>query len=511
MKHCDSQRRVTLVAVNVFGMLLFSCGFSLLSDVNAQSGIQPRPAITRPPNIVLILADDLGYGDLSCYGSKTINTPNIDALARSGTRFTSFYVSQAVCSASRASLMTGCYANRVGMEGALNHVSRQGIHPREYLLSELLKDHGYATGVFGKWHLGLPPAFSPLKNGFDDFFGIPYSNDNSKFHPSLASEMPPLPLYDGDTIVETDPDQSLFTQRIAQRSVDFIAKNTGQPFFLYVPIVMPHVPIFASKTFQGRSGNGLYADVVEEMDWAVGKIVKAVDDSGLREHTLILFASDNGPFLSYGNHAGSTGGLREGKLTAYEGGVRVPCIMRWPGFIPSNQESKAPIMTIDLLPTIAAWLGHRDLPNRVDGLDVSSCLFGQTDQRPSNAPLLFYSGTELHAIRVGNWKLHLPHAFIAVDGKPGEDGKPAKYGQLQPKSISQSGIAGIASRHGYVVKQQALALYNLTVDLFELEDVSGANSEIVDKMLEIATQSRRALGDSILGIPGTEVRPCGTF
>ena len=461
------------------------------------------------PNIVLILADDIGYGDLSCFGSKTIRTPHIDSIANQGTRFTQFYVSQAVCSASRASLMTGCYANRVGMEGALNHTSPQGINPNELLLPELLKQHGYTTAMVGKWHLGLSPYFSPTRNGFDEFLGIPYSNDNSKFHPSLATEMPPLPLYDRDQVIETDPDQAQFTRRFTERAVDFIDRNHDHPFFLYVPHVMPHVPIFASDEFRGRSPNGLYADVVEELDWSVGEILAAIDRAGIRDNTLVIFTSDNGPFLSYGSHAGTTGGLREGKLTAYEGGVRVPCAMRWPERIPTGRVCNEPLMTIDLLPTIAKWINAPLSTNPIDGKDVSDCLFATDSTKSSHESMLFYSGNELHAIRSGNWKLHLPHAYITVDGQPGKDGKPARYGELQPKSITQSGVAGIASRHGYRVEQQPLALYNLASDPGETTDVALANASVVTQMLVVADEARRVLGDGITATVGAEIRLCG--
>lgn len=461
------------------------------------------------PNIVLILADDLGYGDLACYGSKTIRTPRIDAFASDGTRFTQFYVSQAVCSASRASLMTGCYANRVGMEGALNHTSPQGIHPNELLLPEMLKQQGYATGIYGKWHLGLSPYFSPLRNGFDDFLGIPYSNDNSKFHPTSASEMPPLPLYDGDQIIETDPDQSQFTRRLTERAVSFIERNRSHPFFLYVPHVMPHVPIFASKDFKGRSPHGLYAEVVEELDWSVGKIIDAIDEAGLRENTLIILFSDNGPFLSYGTHAGTTGGLREGKLTVYEGGVRVPCVMRWPKKIQAGRICGEPLMSIDLLPTFAAWLKASLPRSPIDGQDISECLLGGPNSKAPPRNLLFYSGSELQAIRFGNWKLHLPHSYITVDGEPGTNGKPAGFGKLQPKSMAQSGVAGIASRHGYRVEQQPLALYDLEQDPLESVDVGSMNPEVVNAMMKIASEARSKLGDSISGVTGNEIRPCG--
>lgn len=285
-------------------------------------------AESRPPNVVLILVDDMGYADLGCFGAEKIKTPNLDRMAAEGMKFTSFYVAQAVCSASRASLMTGCYANRVGMQGALNHTSKEGIHPDELLLPEMCKKAGYATAAFGKWHLGTYPMFNPLHNGFDEFLGIPYSNDNSKYHPSLAPEMPPLPFYDGLKVIETDPDQSQFSRRFTERAVSFIERNKSRPFFLYMPHVMPHVPVFASDAFRGKSAAGLYGDVVQELDWSAGQILDAIQRCGIEGDTLVIFFSDNGPFLSYGNHAGNAKPFREGKLTTFEGGVRVPFIVQ---------------------------------------------------------------------------------------------------------------------------------------------------------------------------------------
>lgn len=462
--------------------------------------------LARQPNVVLILADDLGFADLGCFGSTTIQTPHLDKLAAEGMKGTSFYVSQAVCSASRASLMTGCYANRVGMQGALNHTSREGLNPSEWMLPEMLKDKGYATAAFGKWHLGTRMMFHPMKNGFDEFLGIPYSNDNSKYHPSLAKEMPPLPLYDGLKVVETDPDQSLFTQRFTERAVAFIERHKAEPFFLYVPHVMPHVPIFASEKWRGKSGAGLYADVVQELDDSVGQIVDAVSRCGLAKDTLILFFSDNGPFLSYGNHAGSANPLREGKLTSFEGGVRVPFIARWTGRLPAGRECTEPMMETDLLPTVAALTEGKMPEKKIDGKNILPVLEGGTS--PHEA-LYFYSGDELQAVRSGSWKLHLAHPYISVDGEAGRDGKPARFGQMKPKSITQSGIDGIATRHGYQVKQQKMALYDISRDPGESEDVAAQHPDIVEKLQKLAAGMRADLGDALTKTKATGARPVG--
>ncbi|MCA9195464.1 MAG: sulfatase-like hydrolase/transferase [Planctomycetales bacterium] len=460
------------------------------------------------PNIVLIFADDLGYGDVASFHAGKIRTPNIDSLATTGTKFTDFYVAQAVCTASRAALMSGCYANRVGLAGALNHTSPTGIHPQEVLLPEILKQQGYATGMFGKWHLGLPPYFSPLKNGFDEWLGIPYSNDNSKYHPVLADSMPPLPLFDGDKVIETDADQALFTRRLTERAVDFIGRHKSEPFFLYVPHIMPHVPIFASSTFRGQSNFGLYGDVIEELDWSVGRILDTLKSNGLEENTWVIFTSDNGPFLSYGSHAGSAGKLREGKLTTFEGGVRVPTLMRWPKHIPAGQVCSVPIMTIDLLPTVCGLLDAPLPAQTIDGLDVIQVLNGTATESPHEM-LAFYSGTELQAVRSGKWKLHFAHKFLTVNGPTRDDGKPAGFGKLTPKSITESGVEGIASRHGYRVELLPESLFDLEKDVSETNNVLRENPEVAKRLSKLAEQLRQQLGDSLTGIEGSGVRAVG--
>ncbi len=471
---------------------------------------KPTTATAAPPNIVLIFTDDMGWGDLPGFTPDSpIKTPNIDRLIKEGTRFTDFYVVQAVCTASRAALMTGCYANRVGLEGALNHTSPTGISPDEELLPELLSQQGYATAMFGKWHLGLPPFFAPSKNGFDEWLGIPYSNDNTKYHPVLSDSMPPLPLFDGDEVVETDPDQKLFTRRFTERAVQFIEKNQKQPFFLYVPHVMPHVPIFASDRFRGRSAKGLYGDVIEEIDWSVGEIVKTVDRLGLAENTLVIFTNDNGPFLSYGSHAGSSGELRGGKLTTFEGGVRVPMVARWPGKVPAGRDCDTPLMSIDLLPTFCNLADAKLPAKKIDGLDVGPVLLGEADAKANRDGLVFYAGSELQAVRSGRWKLHFPHRYLVVNGETRTDGKPAGYGRLAPQSITNSGISGIASRHGYVVRELPLSLFDLETDRSETTDVAAEHPDVVERLTAIADRYRKALGDSLNDMSGTENRPVG--
>lgn len=473
---------------------------------------QPRPAPQRPPNIVLIMMDDLGYADIGAFnanaGAPKIRTPNMDRLAREGTRFTSFYVSQAVCTASRASLLTGCYANRVGLQGALNHTSTVGLHADETTLAEMLRAQGYATAIFGKWHLGTKAVFNPLRNGFDEFLGIPYSNDNSRFHPTERN-MPPLPLYDGERVIETDSDQSLFTRRFTERAVAFIERNRARPFFLYVPHVIPYVPIFASEKFRGRSAAGLYGDVIEELDASVGELMAALGKHGLERDTLVLLLSDNGPFLSYGTHAGSALPLREGKLTSFEGGVRVPFIARWPGRIPAGRVADEPVMTIDLLPTLAELSGAALRERKIDGVSFRPLLLGTAKRRASHEAYFFYSGEELQAVRSGRWKLHFPHQYLTVDGQPGRDGKPANFGNLKPASISQSGIAGIATRHGYRVESLELSLFDLSNDIGEQRNVAAQNPDVVRRLSKLAEAMRADVGDTLTGAKGRGARPVG--
>ena len=487
---------------------MIACARWAIAALIAVSPCLVQAADPPRPNIVLLFADDLGYGDLGCYGAQGIATPNLDRLAAQGTRFTSFYVAQPVCTASRAALMSGCYSNRISLFGALNHESNVGIAADERLLPEMLKDAGYATAIFGKWHLGHREAFSPLKHGFDEFLGLPYSNDNGPLHPVVRT-IPGLPLIEGDKVAETDPDQSQFTRRFTDRAIAFIEKNKDRPFFLYVPHVMPHVPIFASAEFRGKSSAGLYGDVVQELDAGVGDVLAALDRLKLAEKTLVIFCSDNGPFLSYGNHAGSAGRLREGKLTTFEGGVRVPCLMRWPGKIPAGRVSPDLLSTLDLLPTFAGLAGGKISTNKIDGEDRWQLIAGLPDARPRET-FCYYAGDELQAVRSGRWKLHLPHEYLSPAQPPGKNGKPANFENLKPESMAMSGLRGIASRHGYVVKQIGLTLYDLETDIGETTDVAAQHPEIVARLQKLAESARADLGDSLTKRKGAGVRPCGT-
>lgn len=487
-------------------MLLLS---AVLAVVPAGTGNSAAVADTpRRPNLVILFADDLGYGDQTAQGAQGFSTPEMDRLGREGTRFTSFYVAQPVCTASRAALLTGAYSNRVGLAGALNHTSQIGINPHETLLSEVLQQNGYATAIYGKWHLGHQPQFLPTRHGFDEFFGIPYSNDNGPLHPVLR-DIPALPLYENERIVARDPDQSQFTKWLTERSVQFIEKHREQPFFLYVPHIMPHVPIFASEGYRGRTERGLYGDVIEELDWSIGEIRAALQRNGLTENTWVIFTSDNGPFLSYGEHAGSAGVLREGKLTTFEGGVRVPCSMVWPGKIPAGRVSEELLTTMDLLPTIAKLLGVTLPPTLIDGKDVWPVIAGTAGASSPHTAFYYYSGNELHAVRSGRWKLHFPHEYLTVAAAPGRNGKPSNWEHMQPLSITESGIRGIASRHGYRVEKLELSLFDLETDPGETKNVAAAHPDVVKLLSKLAEGARSDLGDTLTGRTGQGLRPVG--
>jgi arylsulfatase len=483
--------------------------FRLVLLMAAAGSVALMAAATTParPNIVFIFADDLGYGDLGCYGAKDIKTPNLDRIAAEGTRFTSFYVSQSVCTASRAALMTGSHANRVGMSGALNHTSTTGLNLKEKLLPQFFKDQGYATAIYGKWHLGHHPQFIPTRRGFDEWLGIPYSNDNGPLHPTVTG-FPALPLYHNEEVVELDPDQSQFTRRLTEHAVSFIERNRDKPFFLYVPHIMPHVPIFASAKFKGTSQRGLYGDVVQELDWGVGEIMATLKRLGLDEKTLVVFSSDNGPFLSYGEHAGSAGPLREGKLTTFEGGMRTPCLVRWPGHVPAARVSDEPFSTMDFHVTFAHLAGATLTEVKRDGVDVLPLLLGQPGAKGRDE-FWFYSGEELHAVRRGDWKLHVPHEYLVVAAEPGRGGKPSNYGKMKPESIELSGIKGIASRHGYRVETTGIALYNLKDDPSELNNVAAAHPDIVARLQLDVAAARADLGDALTKTVATNARPAG--
>ncbi len=437
-------------------------------------------------NVILVYADDLGYGDLGCYGNTLHRTPNIDRLASEGVKLTSFYVAQAVCSASRAALLTGCYPNRIGILGALGPNSRNGISDKETTIAEMLGKQGYQTACFGKWHLGHHEQFLPTRHGFHEYAGIPYSNDMWPSHPNKKANYPDLPWIEMTKSVEFNPDQTRFTRELTNRAVNFIKKNASKPFFVYLPHPMPHVPLHVSKDNPRQSKGGLYGDVIEEIDWSVGQLLSTVKDLGLDQKTLIIFTSDNGPWLSYGNHAGTTAGFREGKGTSFEGGVRVPFVARLPGVIPAGLQSSQPVMTIDVLPTLA-HLAKALLPELpIDGKNAWKLLTESGATSPHDA-LYFYWNKELQAVRSGPWKLHLPHNYQSLKAEGGKDGKPAPY----------------------VTRKLELSLFHLGNDPAETQNLVEKEPEQLALLMKHVETARTELGDTLSKREGHGVRPAG--
>ncbi len=456
------------------------------------------------PNIVVIFIDDMGYADIGPFGAEGYETPNLDRMAEEGRRFTDFHSATAVCSASRVALLTGCYPERVSILGALGPNAKHGISADELTLAELCKQKGYATACFGKWHLGHHRKFLPLQHGFDEYYGLPYSNDMWPFHPDYVNfppnvakrkqGYPNLPLIENNEIIDdevTAEDQELLTTDYTKRAVEFIARKKDEPFFLYVPHSMVHVPLYVSDKFRGKSGAGLFGDVVMELDWSVGEILGALEEHGLDEQTVVVFTSDNGPWLSYGNHAGSAGPFREGKGTMFEGGIREPCIMRWPGKIPAGTICDEFCSTLDLLPTTARLLGVNLSEDRtIDGKDITNLISGEPGAKTPHEVFYCYYGGELHGVRTPRWKLHVPHKYRTMQGMPvGKDGKPEPYDHVDI----------------------GLALYDMQSDPGETKNVARENLEIVGRLQRYVEHARETLGDRLTDRKGSEVRPHGVL
>jgi arylsulfatase len=442
-----------------------------------------------PPNVVLIYIDDLGFGDLGRTGAVGYQTPNFDDMASKGMFFSHYYSPQAVCTASRAGLLTGCYPNRIGFRGATDHTAKTGINAAEETIAELLKTKGYATAAFGKWHLGFQKEFLPLQHGFDEYFGIPYSNDMWPNHPVNKNYYPPLPLIEGNETIATNPDQSQFTTWFTERTIKFIKKSKDKPFFAYLAHPMPHVPLFVSDKFKGKSEQGLFGDVIMELDWSVGEIRKTLKELDLDENTLLIVTSDNGPWLSYGNHAGSAGGFREGKGTTYEGGQRVPCLMEWKGTIPAGKVSNNMAAGIDILPTIVEATGATLPQKRIDGVSLLANLKGDLAAKPRDTFLFYYRRNSLEAVRHGDWKLVFDHpGRTNVGFKPGKDGLP---GGANENFNNQGGL--------YDLRRDPGERYNLKSDY----------PEITKRLEQIASEAREDLGDDLTDSPGKNRRELG--
>ena len=443
------------------------------------------------PNFIVIFCDDMGYADIGPFGAKGYETPHLNRMASEGMIFTDFHVGRAVCSPSRSAIMTGSYPKRVSVNGNFSPTSKTGLNPEEFTIAEVLKQQDYATACFGKWHLGHEPEFLPPSQGFDEFYGLPYSHDMWDQHPENGSRyhFPVLPLYEGTRVINpalTVEDQEAHTRKLTERTVQFIEQNRINPFFIYLPHPLPHVPLLMGPDFKGKTKRGAYGDVVEELDWSVGQILDALDTNGLRENTLVIFTSDNGPWLRYGDHGGSAGPLREGKGTHFEGGFRVPCVISWPGTIPSGTVNTQFAATLDLLPTFAALADTPLPPNRIiDGQDISLLLRG--DEAPDyERTFFYYQGTNLSAVRHGKWKLIFPSSYTVWE--KGNGGLP---GQKRTRPTLP------------------LSLFNLETDVGETTNVADQHPDIVTELQTIAANARQDLGDGKTA--GANVRPLGNI
>lgn len=449
-------------------------------------------AAPRPPNFILIVADDLGYGDLGCYGSERIATPRLDRMAREGTRFTDFCVAAPFCSPSRAALLTGRLPARCGVPYVLFPAEHTGLPPDEVTMAELLKPRGYATACIGKWHLGWDRPFRPTRQGFDEFLGLPYSNDSNEWpvgEPFMqVMGLQPLPLVDGERVVEAPVEQATLTQRYTRRAVEFIRRHHDRPFFLYLPHTMPHIPQYASPEFAGKSRDGLYGDAIEELDWSTGVLLDTLRELRLAERTLVVFTSDNGANLRAAGNApkaknpptkarfpgrslgGSNAPFRAGKGTTFEGGLRVPFIAWWPGQVPADRTNATPVSALDLFPTFAELAQAKPPERTLDGRSIAALLRGAENTGPAR-PLFHYFGAQLQAVREGSWKLFMP-----VDRLP--EPRPASlWFEHQPQAFER--------QHRLWPKP---TLHHLGSDPGEAKDVAADNPVVVERLLKLARE-----------------------
>lgn len=447
-------------------------GCSKISNTFAQ-----KSASQRPPNFIIIFCDDLGYGDLGCFGSKKHRTPHIDRMAKEGTRFTSFYVTSGVCTPSRSSLMTGCYPRRVNMhQNTLNQsvlfpVGKKGLHPNEMTIAEVLKKKNYATACIGKWHLGDQPKFLPTRQGFDFYYGIPYSNDMGS---NQRKTNPPLPLLRNETVIEAPVDQNTITMRYTHEAINFIKTNKDHPFLVYLPHTMPHNPVHSSDNFRGKSANKGYGDTVEEIDFSTGQILQTLKNLGIDRHTLVVFTSDNGAAKRWG---GSNLPLSGWKGSTMEGGMRIPCIMRWPGKIPAAKTCNQLSCTMDLMPTFAKLAGTSAPKDRIiDGKDIWPLMAGVKNATSPHEVFYYYMKTQLQAVRSGKWKLHLPLKSKLVNWRNLETDLPMK-------------------------------LYDLEADIAETTNLADKHPDITKRLFAFAKKARNDIGDHDL--QGKNQRPAG--
>lgn len=461
----------------------------------------------EPPNVVIIFADDLGYGDIGAYGAKGFDTPNLDSMAVQGIRFTNFYVPAPVCTPSRAALLVGAYPKRLSLaERVIFPYSKHGLHPAETTIAEMLKTRGYATGIIGKWHLGHEDEFLPTRQGFDYFFGLPYSNDMGGYPygeqvgarergVALGYSSPPLPLMRNETVIESSPNQNLLIKRFTEESLNFISRHKHKPFFLYMAHTMPHVPIAVSDRFRGQTKHGPYGDAIAEMDWATGQILEHLKTLGLEKNTLVIFTSDNGPQDETGGWVwtpdndgwptsetvkypiGSAGPFKGNKNSTWEGGVRVPMIAVWPGRVPSSIVSTEMATVMDFMPTIAHMTGGPfEYQTKIDGRDISALLFNEPGAKTPHESLLYYRDNRLQAVRSGDWKLHT----------------------YRPEWANTE-----------LVTNPNLMLFNLGTDLGESRNVASEYPEVVRRLQKIADKARKELGDAVTGETGENVRQAG--
>ncbi len=428
---------------------------------------------TKLPNFVIIFLDDSGWADFHPFGNPAYQTPNVQQLAGEGCCFHQFYVPQAVCSASRSALLSGCYPGRTKVFGAHGPRAR-GLDPKYATIGQVLKARGYTTAVFGKWHIGDQPDTRPPARGFDESCGLLYSNDMWEFHPEnpKAWSKYPLQFWDnGKVTIErvTKEHQPMLTTWYTEHAVDFIKRNKDKPFFLYVPHSMPHVPIFCSEKFKGKSGTGLYGDVMMEIDWSVGEITKALKANGLEDNTLVFFSSDNGPWISYGNHAGKTP-FREAKGTGFDGGTRSACIIKFPGRVKPGTISKRAFCTLDVLPTLASLAGAQLPENPIDGKNVWDLVIGKPGAKNPHEYYPFCTGQNFEGVISGDgrWKLHLPHSYRTLV-EPGKDGMPGKYTQ----------------------KEIELSLFDMENDPYETTNVLDKHPDVAERLKQYAEQHRQ--------------------